>query len=540
VKSETEAEPKDRSHIVSAGILLSRISGLVRERVLGHFFGASVYADAWRAAMRLPNLLQNLLGEGTLSSSFIPVLSEMRVQGREEEARAFAGAIFGLLLAVVGMAVLFGVLLAGPLVQLLFPGFDSEQQARTAGLVRILFPMTGVLVLSAWTLGVLNAHRRFFLPYVAPVLWNLAIIAALVWGGWTRGLSGEALLRLGGIGALLGGALQFGVQLPRALQLLGGFRPVLSLQVSGVQRAIQRFTPSLAGRGAVNLGSYLEYVLASFLAAGAIATLGYAQTLYLLPIALFGMSVAISQLPELAEAEAAQVRRATIVRRLEEALFRVSYFVVPSVMVYLGLGTAVVAALYQTGAFGAPEVQLTSWVLGAYALGIWPSAQSRLLSSGFFALGNTKTPAWVALIRVVVALSVGGVLMVRLDRFTLEGGLAMGAIGLALGSAAGGWAEFLVLRKRLQSALSRPLRWGGLPFLKLLLSGALAVIFGAGADWALGAGHLPAFPPVIHGGAVLVIVGVIYLVVTSRLGLSSFDGRGLRLSTPHSRDRAHD
>ncbi|MGD2116160.1 MAG: lipid II flippase MurJ, partial [Acidobacteriota bacterium] len=174
-----------RSVIVAGGILASRVFGFLRQRAIAHFFGTSPHADVFVFALRAPNILQNLLGEGTLSASFIPVYSRMLEEGREEEAGRFAGAIFGLLLALAGGLALLGVLFAEPIVAVLAAGFlgdsgavDRYPLAVTA--VRITFPMVGVLVLHAWALGILNSHRRFFLPYVAPVLWNGAIIAALV------------------------------------------------------------------------------------------------------------------------------------------------------------------------------------------------------------------------------------------------------------------------------------------------------------------------------------------------------------------------
>lgn len=518
----TESAGRDRSGIVQAGILLSRLAGFMRDRALSHFFGASMYADAWRAASRLPNLLQNLLGEGTLSSSFIPLLSEFKAKGKPEAARALAGAVLGLLLLATGVVVLLGVLLANPLVQVLFPGFDEAQQARTAGLVRLFFPMTGLLVLSAWTLGILNSHRAFFLSYVAPVFWNLAIIGAFLLGGWWLGWSGDDLLQFAGVGALAGGALQLGIQVPKALRLLGAVRPTLSLEVEGVREAIRRFIPSVGGRGAVNLGSYAEFFLASFLATGALATLGYAQTLYLLPIALFGMSVAISQLPELSEARAISVTHTEVVHRLEGAIFRVSFFTVPAAAVYLILGAPVVAAVYQTGAFGASEVQLTAFVLAAYALGIWPSAQSRLLNSGFHSLGNTRTPAWMALVRVIVAVGTGATLMVQLDQVMLSGGLAMGAVGLAIGSAVGSWVEWGVLHRRLAREIGRPIRWAGRDLIGVCLAAGLAVGVGWVIVQGVEGGYLPRLHPIFHGILVLGPVGVAYLGLTIMTGLASW------------------
>jgi putative peptidoglycan lipid II flippase len=150
------------ARLVAAGILLSRIAGLVRERVFAQFFATSLYADAFRVALRMPNALQTLLGEGTLSASFIPVYAELLERGRKEEAGRVAGAIFALLLATAGALSLLGVLLAPLLVTIFAAGFQGERRELTIACVRIIFPMTGLLVLSAWALGILNSHRRFF------------------------------------------------------------------------------------------------------------------------------------------------------------------------------------------------------------------------------------------------------------------------------------------------------------------------------------------------------------------------------------------
>ncbi|CAN5624502.1 murein biosynthesis integral membrane protein MurJ [soil metagenome] len=536
--------------LVSAGILLSRIGGLARERALGHFFGASLYADAWRAALRLPNVIQNLLGEGTLSASFIPVYARMIEEDREEVARRFAGAVFGLLLVAAGALVLLGMALAPLLVGLLFPRFDADQHARTTALVRILFPMTGILVLSAWSLGILNTHRRFFLPYVAPVAWNAAILVALIGGGWYLGWEGDALLRLTAWGALLGGFLQFALQLPSALRLVGGLRvtvlPWVANRIEGVREAVRAFLPVLAGRGVVNVGGLLDYALAGLLATGALAVLGYAQVLYMLPISLFGMAVAASELPELARSQVAARRKeaeqgagepsiaahgdrpaAPLTRSAQSALagsvrrgmLRVAYFLVPSVAVYLFLGDVVVAALYQTGAFGELEVRLTWAILAAYALGMGASATSRLLSSAFYALGNTATPARVAVLRVTIALAAGAALMFPLDRFEVGGGLRYGAVGLALGSALGAWIELGLLRRRLARDIG-PHGSGAGPLLRLVAGAAVAVAVGWVARLAL-AGIVPGLHPIPVAAATLGAAGISYLGVTSLLGVSS-------------------
>ena len=167
--------------MVAAGILVSRLSGLIRERFFAHYLGTSLAADAYRAAFRVPNMLQNMLGEGVLSASFIPVYARLRAEGRHREAGELAEAIFALLAMVASVVVALGILCAPLLVSLLVPGFHGEKRELTIALVRIVFPGTGLLVFSAWCLGVLNSHGRFFLSYASGVVMNVALIAALIW-----------------------------------------------------------------------------------------------------------------------------------------------------------------------------------------------------------------------------------------------------------------------------------------------------------------------------------------------------------------------
>ncbi|HEY0565120.1 MAG TPA: lipid II flippase MurJ, partial [Terriglobales bacterium] len=160
----TAAKPRTSgSALVAAGILLSRLAGLVRERFLAHYFGISMYADAYRAAARIPNYLQNLFGEGVLSASFIPVYSKLLAAGDEEEAGRTAGAVGAILALITSVLVLIGVFAAPFMTTLFAAGFTGQQRDLTIQLVRILFPGVGVLVFSAWTLGILNSHRRFLL-----------------------------------------------------------------------------------------------------------------------------------------------------------------------------------------------------------------------------------------------------------------------------------------------------------------------------------------------------------------------------------------
>ncbi|HUB07680.1 MAG TPA: lipid II flippase MurJ, partial [Myxococcales bacterium] len=283
-----KARPADRpartgrsAFIVGVGILLSRFVGLVRQRVFAHFFGDSWVADAFSAALRLPNITQNLLGEGTLSASFIPVYARALGAGDEERGRAFARAALGLLTTAVIAVSAVGVLAAPLLTHLLMPGFQGAKLALAVHLVRLFFPMTGLLALSAWCLGVLNSHRRFFLPYAAPVIWSLSQIGAVLLG--SRHAEGAQLAVWMGWGALAGGALQLLVQLPASRALIGSLRPTSAWKTDDVRQATRALGPVVAGRGVVQLSALLDTFLASLLGTGANAALGYVQTLYVLP-----------------------------------------------------------------------------------------------------------------------------------------------------------------------------------------------------------------------------------------------------------------
>lgn len=488
--SDDSTQGRSRSSAVAFGILASRVTGLVRERAMASLLGVGPHADVMRFALRAPNALQNLLGEGTLSASFIPVYTRLVDQGRPEDARRLAGAVFGLLLAVAGGLALLGLLFAEPLVAILASGFLADhghpvdRSLLSASALRLTFPMTGCLVLSAWALGILNSHRRFFLPYVAPVAWNAAILAGLAVARWGAPGDLTRALELALWGALAGGLLQFLMQLPTVLRLLGGLPVSFSTRVEGVRTTLTALGPAVSGRGVVQLASWLDLWVAALLVPGAVGVIGYAQTLYLLPVSLFALSVAASELPELA-------RGATpALSRVQAGLAQIGFLTVPTTIGYLLFGVPVVGLLYETGAFGPSEVRAVAVVLGGYALGLLATNASRLLQNVFFALGDTRTPARVATERVVLAALVSVPAMIGFDRWSLEaGGPHLGPLGLALGSALGAWWELGRLRRRLRSALPAfelPLAAHGRMLALALAAAAPAAILG----WLL-AGRVP-------------------------------------------------
>jgi putative peptidoglycan lipid II flippase len=480
--------------------------GFLRERAFAHYLGVGPHMDVLRVAFRAPNAIQNLLGEGTLSAAFIPIYSRMLEEGRKEEAGRFAGAVFGLLLAAASAFSLLGVLLAKPIVAVLAAGFVRESGPvdrfeLAVATTRIVFPMTGFLVLAAWALGVLNSHRKFFLPYFAPIVWNAAIIAAMVWAG-----SGQNKMLFAVCwGGLLGGLLQFLVQLPAVAREMRGFRLSFSNRVSGVREALAAFAPVVAGRGVVQLSGYLDLFLASWLVVGAASILPYAQTPYMLPVSLFGMSVAAAELPELSRLGRGGGTDA-LLARVRRSLRNMAFLNVPTCIGYLAFGYLIIGLLLRTGNFRETDNWLVYLALCGYTVGLVATTSSRLLQNTFYALGEARTPARIAVWRVALSTVLAVPLMFLLDRVAVtdlvhaEGDpLRLGAVGLALGSGLAAWLELLLLRRAAaRSAPGALVPWRDLGRMTLL---SLAAAVPAALVWW-------ALPPLHVALQALAVVGV--------------------------------
>lgn len=500
--------------IVSAAILLSRLAGLVRERVFAHYFGNSIAADAFKAALRIPNLLQNLFGEGVLSASFIPVYAKLRAEGREREAARVASVVATLLSLVVSGLVAVGVAATPWIIDLVAPGFEGEKRASTILLVRILFPGTGLLVASAWCLGVLNSHRRFFLSYAAPVLWNAAQIGFLIaYGRSTRGFE---LAQWAAWGAVAGSALQLGVQLPSVLRLLQEFRPSLDTTLAQVREVLRNFVPVVIGRGVVQLSAYIDSILASWLPHGAVAAIAYAQILYMLPVSMFGMAVSAAELPEMSSLVGDREQlNAALRERLHAAILRISYFIVPTSVAFLALGDIVAAVIFQTGRFTRNDAVWVWSILAGSTVGLLAATLGRLYASAFYALRDTRTPLRFAVLRLVQTGSVGYVFSLLLPGW-LGIAASWGAAGLTVSSGLAAWVEFMLLRRGLHKRVGKvPGAGGAMARLWLAAGAAAAVAWGIRATFPWGA----SLHPVLWGAAVLIPYGLVYLAATLALGV---------------------
>ncbi len=543
VSSKTEAiesAPAPRARVsgakgallVATGILASRLAGLTREVIFARYFGNSAVAAAFKAALRVPNFLQNLLGEGVLSASFIPVYSQALGAKDTEAADRVAGAIFGLLSLVTAIVVAVGIFVTPAFIDVVAPGFEGETRTLAISLVRILFPMTGLLVLSAWCLGILNSHRRFLLSYAAPVIWNGAMIAVMVAVGGR--LVPEQLAVYLAWGAVAGALLQFAIQLPSVLRLLGSFRPSLSVKAPQVRRVLRSFGPVLIGRGVVQISAYVDLILASLISAVAFSTLDYAQRVYLIPVSMFGMAISAAELPEMSRATgefgdvAAKLRE-----RVEKGLARVAFFVVPSVAAFVLLGDVIISALFERGRFTAADSRVVWYVLIGSGIGLLATTQSRLFSSTFYALKDTRTPLNFAIIRVSVGAGLAYLLGV-----VAPGALGIppiiGTAGVAGAAGMAAWIEFVLLRRKLVKTIGpvplgapRLLRlWGAAiaaALLGLSLKVALTHTFGASPEaltvWGGNVLPQPALMPVMTAVIVLGTFGVTYLGLTWTFGI---------------------
>lgn len=505
----TEERTGKAAFFIAIGIFASRVAGLVRQSVFAHFFGTSSAGDAFQAAFRIPNMLQNLFGEGVLSASFIPEYATLLARGDQKSAREVAGAVFATLALVASFIVLLGVFAAPYLVDVLAGGFEEEQRELATHLVRILFPGAALLVLSAWCLGILNSHRFFLLSYMAPLAWNAFMIGALILFGPDR--PQESLAVILAWASVAGSLAQFLVQLPGVIRLAGLIQPRLSFVLAETRRVFVNFGPAFVSRGVAQISALIDLLLASYLPLGAVSAIAYSQTLYMLPGSLFGMSVSAAELPAMSSVIGTTDEIAVKLRgRLMAGMERIAYFVVPCVVAFVALGDVIIAAVFQNGAF---ERTQTVWVwqilLGA-SVGLLASTLGRLTTSTYYVLRDTRTPLKYAIVRLIVSVALGLVFAFGFPRwFGLDPRL--GAAGLTFASALAGWVEFTLLKRRLAQMI------GPAPMRRqyLLTIWSVAVI-AAGITW-FSKFLIPYGSTVIYAVFMLGIYGVTYLALTSLL-----------------------
>jgi putative peptidoglycan lipid II flippase len=509
---------------VAIGILCSRLVGLLRQHYFSKYFGLkSEAADAFTQAFRIPNLLQNLFGEGALSASFVPVYVATLTRGEKSEATRIASAVGTILALAISIIVLLGVLAAPVFIAAIAPGFTGAKRELTISLVRILFPGAGILVFSAWCLGILNSHHRFLLSYTAPVLWNVAMIATLV---IFRGQPLSQLAITLAWGSVIGSALQFVVQLPSVLSLVRGLRPTWDTSSANVRSVLKNFAPTVVSRGVVQISAWVDSMIASYLPTGAPTGLVNAQLLYTLPVSLFGMSISTAELTTMsAEVETTgegDGRVAAVLRtRLDAGLRQIAFLVIPSAMAFLALGD-MVASVLQTGRFTHADALYVWGILAGSAVGLLAQTLGRLYASTYYVMRDTRTPLRFAIVRLVLTTVLGYICALVVPPIVhVDAG--WGAAGLTASAGVAGWVEFLLLRR----TLNRRIGHTGVPPALVLKLWAIAAFGAAVAYWLKLS--LPPWHPLIVAALVLGTYGTLYLGIAVATGLTDIQTLATRL-----------
>jgi putative peptidoglycan lipid II flippase len=509
----TPSEPRARKKLagaffVSLGIFATKIFGVVRTAVIASFLGKTPAADAFNAATRIPNLLQNLFGEGALSASFIPVYARLRADGDDDEAGSVAGSVLLTLMLVVATLVALGTLFTPQLLPLLAGGLEDRTRAMAIDFVRILFPGIGILVISAWCLGVLNSHRRFFLSYAAPVAWSTVMIAAFLYYGHRQTV--EQLARTGSWAFVVGAVAQLLVQVPMVLSLVGRrLRFSLGWSNPNVRTVLRNFVPVGVSRGIVQISNYVDIAISSYLPTGTLSLLTYATTISYVPVSMFGIGISAAELPEMSSVMGSDDERARQLReRLNAGLRHIAFFVIPSALSMVAAGDVMARALFGRGKLSSPQDMAYVWgILAGSAVGLLASTSGRLYSSTYYALHDTKTPLKFAIVRVALTSILGYMFAVPLPR-ALGIDPHWGAAGLTVSFGIAGWVEFIALRH----ALGKRIGETGLPASLSLRLWASATVAGAAA---YGLKQLLAIPSsIVTAALVLGAFGVVYLATT--------------------------
>lgn len=421
--------------VVSSAVFLSRILGVVREQVFARFFGAGFYNDAWLVAFRIPNLLRDLFAEGALSSAFVPTFTGVLHKKGRSEAWFLANLVFSGLLIVLGVFTL--VLLVFPKIPvlLLAAGYaDVPGKIEiTANLTRILAPFLMLVAMASVAMGVLNALNHFFIPALAPALFNLALILsgfflAPQFEGW-----GITPIYAMAVGALVGGLLQYAVQVPLLRRHGYRFRFRVSFHHEAVRRIARLMAPAVVGVSATEINVLVNTLLASFLQDnGPVSWLNYAFRIIYLPIGLFGVAVGIVNLRE-ASVYAAQQEWKNLKETVANSIKLISLLAVPSTVGLIVLAVPIVDLLFERGAFTPLDTLYTAQAVIFYSLGIFSYCCVKIYAPTFYALDDPRTPVRISVTAVGVNIVVNVILVWALPSEYKYLGLAFGtALSLTL------------------------------------------------------------------------------------------------------------
>ncbi len=373
--------------------LISRVAGLVRDAVVGYYFGTGVAADAFFVAFRLPNLLRRFVAEGAMSVAFIPVFTDYLTNRSREEAVEAASALATLMAVALTVITAIGVIFAPLWTSLFAPGFVDEpgKFALTVTLTRLVFPYIFLISLVALTSGILNSLRHFAAPAMSPIFLNLSMIATAIW------LCPRLAVPVQGLayGVIIGGVWQLAVQIPPLLR--HGVRIVPRWQPGheAVRRALGLMAPMLFGAAVYQINIMIDTILASVLPSGSVSYLWYADRVFEFPLGIFAVALGTAALPSFS-AQAARGAYDELRHSLSFSIRLTNFITLPAAVGIMTLATPITVVLFQRGAFGYPEAVLTAQALSAFAVGLWSVSMVRLIVPAFYAMEDTRTPVMTA------------------------------------------------------------------------------------------------------------------------------------------------
>lgn len=379
--------------VVGFFTLLSRLTGLLRDMVVGYLFGAQGVADAFFVAFRIPNLLRRLTAEGALTAGFIPVFTDYLTNRGKGEAMRTARIVFTFAGLSLGLLTLLGILFATPLTGLFAPGFraDEEKFALTVLLTRLMFPYVFFVSLVALAMGVLNSLRHFMAPALSPVLLNLSIVfCALLFAPFLD----RPVIALG-YGVVIGGAAQLLLQIPYLSRQGFTYAPDCHFKDPALKRLLLLMGPMFFGAAVYQINVLVSTILASLLPEGSVSYLYYADRLLQFPLGIFAVALGTAALPSfsslVARKEFGELRAG-----LSYSLRLVNFISLPAMFGLMVVSVPVFSLLFQRGAFDATATLGTAQALIYFSLGLWGVSGTRLVVPVFYAMEDTRTPVWVA------------------------------------------------------------------------------------------------------------------------------------------------
>ena len=399
--------------------MLSRILGYFRDNLQATILGAANVSDAFIIAYRIPNLLRRLVGEGALTSAFVPTFSRYLKTGDREQLWRFANRMFYTLLVVLTVITLLGIVFSPQLVKILAYGFrvSPDKWELTIQLNRLMFPYIFFISLAALASGILNSLGYFALPAFTPVLLNLAIIAAAML--FSRSFSSPAYAFAWGV--LVGGLLQFLIQVPSLARHGMTFKPEVSFTDPGIRQVGRLMLPRIFGAGITQINLIVDSQFASSLAAGSVSHLYYAGRVTELTLGIFAISLSTVILPTLSRL-VAENKPEEVRQTLRTALQLIFFICLPAAVGLIVLRVPIISILFERGKFDAEATVFTSQVLGYYSVGLLPFAGVNILAAAFYAHQDTRTPVKVGALTFFVHLALN---------FALRGPLQAGGIALS-------------------------------------------------------------------------------------------------------------